>query len=168
MSALSSAAAFLKPWKDAYSNSTAISTTVVTIHIVSMLFAGGLAIAADRTTLRALRATADVQRAHLVELAAVHRPVLIAMAVLFASGVLLFTSDIETFATSPVFWGKMALIALLLANGAVLQRAETRLRAGDGIADGAAIWRRLRTSTWASLTLWTATAIIGVVLANVS
>jgi hypothetical protein len=140
---------------------------VITVHIISMLFAAGLAIAADRTTLRALRAGADVRRAHLEELAAVHRPVLIFLTLLFASGVLLFASDVETFATSPLFWGKMALIALLLVNGMVLQRTETGLR-GVGTEDSAPLWRRLRTSSYASLTLWSATAVIGVVLANVS
>ena len=38
MSALSSAAALLKPWKDAFSNSTAVSTTVITVHIIALLF----------------------------------------------------------------------------------------------------------------------------------
>ena len=169
MSALSSAAALLKPWKDAFSNSTAVSTTVITVHIIALLFAGGLAIAADRTTLRALRSSAEARRAHLEELAAVHRPVLSFLAVLFASGLLLLTSDIETFATAPLFWVKMSLLALLLINGAVLQRAEARLRR-DGNASEATSpgWRRLRTSTYVSLTLWTATAIAGIVLANIS
>jgi hypothetical protein len=168
MSALSRAADLLKPWNSAFSNSTAISTTVTTIHIVAMLYAAGLAIAADRTTLRALKATAESRSRQLEELAAVHRPVLIALTVLFASGVLLFTADLETFAVSPVFWIKLALIALLLINGAVLQRTEGRLRGGAQLDGASPLWRRLRTSTYASLTLWTATAIAGVVLANVS
>lgn len=169
MSVLSSATAVLKPWNEAFSNSTAISTTVVTVHIIALLFAGGLAIAADRTTLRAFRASNEIRTAHLVELAAVHRPVLIAIALLFTSGVVLFTSDIKTFATSPLFWVKMTLIAALLINGAVLQRTETRLRADNGTGDTASpLWRRLRVSSYASLTLWTITAIAGVVLANVS
>jgi hypothetical protein len=169
MSAFARLTDFLKPWNHAFSNSTAISTTVVTFHIIAMLFAGGLAIAADRTTLRALRTTTDVRRRQLEELAAVHRPVLIALAVLFTSGVLLATSDIETFALSPLFWLKLSLVTLLMINGAVLERTESRLRAGDAASDaGSPLWRRLRTSTYASLTLWTATAITGVVLANVS
>jgi hypothetical protein len=168
MSTLSRTAELLKPWNSAFSNSTAISTTVTAVHILAMLYAAGLAIAADRTTLRALKTTADARGRQLEELAAVHRPVLIALTTLFATGVLLFTSDIETFAVSPVFWVKMALIALLLINGAVLQRTETRLRAGAPLDGTSPLWRRLRTSTYASLTLWTVTAIAGVVLANVS
>jgi hypothetical protein len=169
MNILSSAATVLKPWKDAFSNSTSISTTVITVHIIALLFAGGLAIAADRTTLRAFRATSEARAAHLEELAAVHRPVLIALTLLFVSGVLLFTSDIETFATSPLFWAKMTLIVLLLVNGAVLQRTETGLRAASAGGDVTSpLWRRLRASSYASLTLWTLTAIAGVVLANVS
>jgi hypothetical protein len=169
MSALARISDVLKPWNTAFSNSTAISTTVTTVHIVALLFAGGLAIAADRTTLRALRASADARRRQLDELAAVHRPVLGFLALLFASGLLLATSDVETFATSPVFWVKLSLVTLLVINGAVLQRTEARLRSDDGPTDIASpLWRRLRISTYASLTLWTATAITGVVLANVS
>ena len=168
MSALTRLSDVLKPWNTAFSNSTAISTTVTTVHIIALLWAGGLAIAADRTTLRALRATADDRRRQLAELGAVHRPVLGFLFVLFVSGVLLAASDVDTFATSPVFWVKLTFVALLLINGAVLQRTEARLRAGDVSDPTAPLWRRLRTSTYASLTLWTLTAITGVVLANVS
>lgn len=166
MSILSRTAELLKPWNSAYSNSTAISTTVTTIHIVAMLYAAGLAIAADRATLRALKGTIDARSRQIEELAAVHRPVLIALSVLFASGVLLLAADIETFAVSVVFWVKLGLVALLLMNGAVLERTEARLRAGAQTDWASPLWRRLRTSSYASLTLWTATAVLGVVLAN--
>ncbi len=168
MSGLTGLADLLKPWNDAFSHSTAISTTVTTVHIIALLYAGGLAIAADRTTLRALNATTDARARQLEELAAVHRPVLIALTLLFASGVLLFTSDIETFAVSPVFWVKMSLLVLLLINGAVLQRTESQLRGGTAPDAASPLWRRLRTSSYASLALWTTIAIAGVVLANVS
>ena len=41
---------------------------------------------------------------------------------------LLTAADLETFATSPVFWVKLGLVTLLLANGLVLERTESRLR----------------------------------------
>ena len=163
----------LAPWQTLFSDSKVLSTAVVTVHIVALLFGGGLAVAADRVTLRAFRATrggavdraADEQQRLLAELGAVHRPVLIGLALLFVSGVLLAAADVKTYALSWVFWLKIALVALLLVNGIVLERAEARLRRGT--SDGTTgAWTRLRTATWASLVLWTATTVVGVALTN--
>jgi uncharacterized membrane protein YhaH (DUF805 family) len=90
------------------------------------------------------------------------------LAALFGSGVLLAAADVETFAASPAFWVKLALVALLVVNGAVLALTERRLRA-EGIAAGRLsedrpLWRRLRVSTFCSIALWTATAVAGTVL----
>ena len=156
----------LAPWQSVYSDSKVLATGVVAVHLVALLFGGGLAVAADRATLRAIRTGAaadDEARRLLAELGAVHRPVLIALAVLFVSGVLLAAADVKTYALAPVFWLKLALVALLLANGVVLERAESGLRHSAGDAGR---WRRLRAATWASLALWTATTVVGVALTN--
>lgn len=161
-----------EPWQSLYSNSKVVSGAVTFLHIAATMFAGGFAIASDRATFRVLRAPANTARgasraALLAELHDVHRPVLIGLAVLFVSGLLQATSDIETFGTSVVFWIKMALVALLLVNGAVLQRTETALRtpqtaAGD-VAQSA-LWARLRTVAITSIVLWTAIVLAGTVL----
>jgi uncharacterized membrane-anchored protein len=161
----------LAPWQSAYSDSKVISTGITTTHLAALFFGGGLAIAADRSTLR-INATHDGERAHqLRELRAVHRPVLIALAVLFATGVLIAAADLETYFASPVFWVKLGLVALLVANGAVLARTESRLRAlaSTGEAEPSrldTLWRRLRVSAIASLALWTATLVAGALLVN--
>ncbi len=95
-----------------------------------------------------------------------HRPVLVALALLVASGVLLAAADVKTYALSWVFWLKLALFVLLLVNGAVLERAAPGGAAGD--AGAASRWRRLRAATWASLALWTATTVVGVALTSVA
>ena len=166
-------ALLLAPWKTAFSDSRAISSTVTTAHLLALLFSGGLAVAADRSTLRLSRAAPEVQARHLSELHAVHVPVLVAMSVLFASGLLLAASDIETYVASWLFWVKLSLVALLVANGAMLTWHGRRLRAAStGGADHgdltARLWRRLRRSAIWSLTLWTATLVAGALLVNVS
>lgn len=150
------------PWHKAYADSNVISTAVTATHIVALLVGGGLAIGADRTTLRALkRQTPDWQN-HLAELHAVHRPVVVMLAVLFISGVAMAAADVETFATSPLFWLKLALVTLLLLNGFVLYRTEGRLQR----TLSAPLLDRLKLTTYLSLLLWVLTTIAGTVLTN--
>jgi hypothetical protein len=88
------------------------------------------------------------------------------------SGVLLALADVETFLPSWIFWLKLALVAALLANGALLMRAERALRedvnAPTSADDETILWSRIRTRAISSVLLWTATAIAGLVLSNVS
>jgi hypothetical protein len=161
-------AQFLSPWQSIYSNSKVVSGSVTFIHLAGLLFAGGFAVAADRATLRASRSTPE-QRLHaLNELDAVHRPVLAGLGVIFASGVLQFTADVETFATSPVYWTKMSLVALLLVNGYVLKRTETILRTGGEGQQHDPLWNRLRTTSIVSVVLWTAIVLAGTILNSIS
>lgn len=158
-------AALAEPWKSLYSDHAAVSATVMFLHLAALVVGGGLAIAADRATLRAWRGDAVARARQLGELGLTHRPVLVALAVVFASGALLFLADVETFATSPVFWVKMGLVALLLANGAVMTRAEQSLRRDEATAHGA-LWGRLRVHALLSVGLWLATLFAGTVLAG--
>ena len=162
MSIVATLAHALEPWKSLFSDSKAVASIVTGVHLVGLLFGG-------RSTLRALRRAPADRAMALTELHAVHRPVLIALVMLFASGVALATADIENFLSSPYFYLKLTVVALLLANGAVLERTERSLRRG-AVGDGAEIrlWRRLRTTSRLSLFLWTCTVVAGTVLANVS
>jgi hypothetical protein len=158
----------LSPWQSAYSNSKAVSSAVFFAHVAGLLFGGGFAVAADRATLRAIRATPAQRLQTLVELDAVHRPVLVGLSLLFASGLLQLAADIETFAASPVYWIKMGLVVLLLANGYTLKRTETLLRVRNGGEPHDPLWARLRLTAISSLVLWTSIVLAGTVLNNVS
>jgi hypothetical protein len=158
----------LGPWQSTYSNSKTVSGAVTFLHLAGLLFGGGFAVAADRATLRAVRAAPARRLQVLGDLDAVHRAVLIGLGVLLMSGVLQLTADIETYATSPIYWTKMALVGLLLANGYVLKRTETTLRArGDGgLRDP--LWSRLRVTAITSVVLWTAIVLAGTMLLSTS
>lgn len=155
---------WLLPWNHVFAHSKWVAGTVTGSHIISLMFGGGLAIAADRTTLRVDRADSEARDEQIREIRAVHAPVLVSLVVLLVSGVLLGASDVETFLPSIWFWIKIALVALLMINGSVLALTERRL--GGGLTDGG--WTRLRTLAWASIALWTATAVVGIVLSNIS
>jgi hypothetical protein len=158
----------LEPWKSRYANSTALSLTITTTHLFALLIGGGLAIAADRSTLRALRTgRTPWEREHqLGELCYLHRPVLIGLMVVLVSGLLIAAADVETFAVSPVFWAKMVLVLLLIINGTMLARAERKLVATFKVKQepSADMWTKLRLATWASLILWVLTAAAGALL----
>ena len=153
------------PWESLYANSTIVSSSVTTLHIVTLVLSGGLAIAADRMTLRALRDPVSDRAHHLRELRAVHRPVVAALLLLLVSGALLAAADVETFAASALFWVKMGVVVLLLVNGALLVRAERRLERGLA-ANAERGWRSLGLYARVSLSLWIVITVLGVVLTN--
>jgi hypothetical protein len=157
----SALARLAEPWNNLYSDSKVVSATVVFLHLVPLLLAGGTALSADRATLRASRGSAEDRTRQLGELARVHALVLGGLALSFASGVLLFLSDVDEFLGSPFFWIKLGFVGLLLLNGFMMTRTERAL-AGGG--NETALWARLRTISILSLTLWIATTLAGVVL----
>src|SRR6202000_2140743 len=97
------------------------------LHIMALVIGGGLAIAADRLTLRVSPGDSVARRLQLREVRSVHGIVLVHVILLFVTGVLLAAADVETFLTSWIFWLKIALVALLVVNGAALTRIETKL-----------------------------------------
>src|ERR1700759_4636375 len=121
----------LKPWSDFYGHSKLTETIVVFTHIGGLLFGGGIAIANDRATLRALARPVEDRAAQRHELSTAHRAVLVGITLIALSGVALVTSDIETFWGSPIYWTKMALVVALLLNGVLITRAETALDHDD-------------------------------------
>jgi len=161
------------PWKDVYDNSTALATAIIALHLTSLLVGGGLAIAADRATLRVsagLGDNFDARRRQVAELATVHRPILAALTILFVTGIALTAADLETYVQSPIYWIKFGFIVLLLANGLVMTRTEQTLGANADLAPekSSSLWRRLRWSAWTSIALWITTLVLGTALVNLA
>jgi len=146
-------------WAHFYHHTVAVSATLTFLHLAGILLGGGLAVATDRASLRLSPATGPDWAQELDRLASVHRWVLAGLALIFASGFLMMLTDVETFATSGVFWTKMGLITLLLGNGFVRMRVETALR--QGLVAG---WERFRRTSVASLVLWFLILLAGALL----
>ena len=153
-----------EPWAAYYGDSPALQTGMTFAHLAGVLFGGGLAIASDAVTLRAARA--HEKRAQLRHISKVHRSVLTGLGITFLSGVLMAAADLEFLGTSKVFWTKMALIGLLLANGAIIERTESALNAtGTRFRER---WTRLQTTAIVSLALWFAVVLTGTMLVDAS
>lgn len=165
-STTSALARLLEPWAHLYADSKVLATIVTFGHVASLLMAGGLAVATDRATLRALRLAAAERGRHLEDLGGVHRLVVGGLALSVITGVLLFASDVETFIGSPIFWLKMAMILVLLGNGYTMTRSENALRADA--AEASPAWGRLRRAALLSVALWYAITLAGVALVNVA
>jgi len=158
----SSLVSLFEPWASYYSDSHLAQTVVTFAHIGGLVVGGGAAIAADRGT---LRMASDVdRRRHLLEIGQMHRLVITSLVVVVISGVLLFGSDIESHWESPIFWTKMLLVVLLLANGARMQGIEKKA-ARDSVVS-TAHWSAFRGTAITSLVLWLAITLAGVALIN--
>lgn len=156
---------FAKPWAKFYSKSTPAQTVILFAHLAGLLGGGGIAVAADRAIWKARSATDDVRARILAEVSGVHRSVIIGLVVAMVSGALMTAADVETYVTSPVWWGKMGAVALLLANGAWLRSIERAAPRTTGVAP--ALWAKLTLSSRLSFTLWFAVVLIGVMLGNI-
>lgn len=165
--------AFAEPWRRVFAHSPLLSTVILFGHLGGLLAAGGLTVAADRATLRLdPRDDAD-RRRHLAELEQMRGLVWGAFAIALLCGALLFLADVEAFAASPIFWTKMGLVLLLVANALVTSRMDSALRRdADASATSTAPdrharrWRRRRAGALASAVLWFGLVLAGTALAS--
>jgi hypothetical protein len=152
----------LQSWMSVYANHPALRTAIEFVHIGGLVVGGGCAITADLATIRAARDSDATRASQLQLLGRTHRLVALGLVALATSGLLLFAADVETFLYSRVFWLKMALMVLLLGNGALLRRGERRVTRGEPQA-----WTRLHYAAVTSLVLWFLTTLAGAALPNI-
>lgn len=165
MTVIQQIAQLVAPWADFYNGSSVAQSAVNFGHFGGMMAAGGLALATDRSTLRAAGPGGD-KAGYLRELSAVHPLVVGALGVTALSGLLMFAADLEALALMPVFWLKLGLVGVLLLNGYQMVRTERILERGDAAAPKG--WRRLRAASLVSLALWFTVVLVGSILPNVS
>jgi hypothetical protein len=155
----------MKPWARFYSKSTPAQNLILFAHLAGLLGGGGLAIAADRAIWKARTAAGDARARLLADIAAVHRPVIIGLVFAVVSGALMTAADVETYLTSPVWWVKICVVVLLLANGAWLRSVERAAMRTPSVAPAA--WAKVTLASRLSLTLWFAVVLVGVALGNI-
>jgi hypothetical protein len=148
-------------WARLYADSKLVSTGVMYVHLAGLLLGGGAAVAADRATLKAAREAEPARSDHLAFLGTVHAVAIAGLAMLAASGAAMLLADLDTFWSARVFWIKMSLIVLLLANGLLLRQAEQLARTLPHRA-----WRQLKATSVVSLVLWFATLLAGTILGS--
>ena len=150
-----------QPWADFFGSSDAVQVLVTFLHIGGVVLAGGLALAGDRSTFRVSKRPTEVRREHIAELGALHGPVIWSLGVVIVSGAALLLADVEALLPSVLFWAKMILFAVLLANGLMLRSAERELVAEP---DNPRAWGRLRWASGRSVALWGVVLLMGVLL----
>jgi hypothetical protein len=164
--------AFVEPWRRLYAQSPLLSTLILFGHLGGLLAAGGLAVAAERATLRLDPSDDAERRRHLADLERLRAPIWSAFGVAVVSGALLFFADVEAFAASRIFWTKMSLVGLLMATTLLTARQDTALRREGyaGAPDGTIVrerrWRRRRAGAIATGLLWFGLVLVGAALAS--
>lgn len=151
----------LDTWASIYANSAWLRSGISFAHVGALLGGGGLAIAADVGTLKALGRGHDSLMLELRRLRDVHRTVIVSLAVVLSSGALLMAADIDAYLASTAFWIKMALVVALVVNGVVLLRVSAGASRGTRTAG-----QGLRVVSLLSLILWFTTTLMGAVLPN--
>ena len=154
-------AALLASWESIYANSAVLRTVIAFAHIAGLVAGGGAAIVADRAALFIRRRPAAERALVLTGIRNTHRVVIAGLAAIIVSGSLLLAADSETLLHSWVFWTKMALLLLLLVNGALVGYAERKASAGSAQA-----WSWIAWTAAASLALWMLTTLAGAALPN--
>lgn len=148
-------------WAALYSGSAVLRTMVSFVHVAGLVSGGGAAIVADRATLRATRPGMVVTPDQIDGILGAHRIVVAGLAAVIASGVLLFAADVQTYAVSKLFWIKMAMVVVLMINGAILVGAGQRAKSSGRTP------RTLRWTAAVSLAFWFLTTLAGAGLPNI-
>jgi len=148
-------------WARIYADTKLVSIGVMYLHLAGLLLGGGAAVAADRETLKAAREPEPARADHLAFLGTVHTIAITGLGMLAVSGAAMLLADLETFWSTKVFWIKMSLVVLLLANGLLMRQGEQLARTMPERA-----WRQLKMSSIASLVLWFAILMASTILAS--
>ena len=126
----------VESWASYYEAHRFVSVGIRYLHIAGLIIGGGTALATDRHVFRAARGSAADHTLALGVLGASHTVVIPALTVVILSGILMTAADTSTFLASRLYWLKMGLVVLLMANGLFLVMAEAAARRADEREEG--------------------------------
>jgi hypothetical protein len=147
-------------WSSYYGNHQLVSVAIRFLHLSGLVLGAGTGLFADRQVLSAVRAGSQEREAVLTTVNRAHAHVVSWIIVVGSTGILMTAADPATFLVSKLYWVKMTLVALLIANGVAMLYAERRTRQ-IGIGAG---WPRLVIVSTISAILWLATLFLGTLL----
>jgi len=148
-------------WASYYADRKMVSAAVTSVHLAGILLGGGLSVASDRASFYLVPDVECLQR-DLGRLYAVHKWVIGGLGLTISTGLLMLFADLHTYVTSPLYWTKMGLFVLLLANGTL------RLRAEIALQHGRTAWRAFHRTSAASMVLWFMVLLCGAFLTTIS
>ena len=151
------------PWSSVYEDSKVLISLTRFMHLAGLLLGGGAAVAFDRASILAVKEGPEYRSHHLAQLRRVHRVVIAGLVLIVVSGLMMVTSDLESFVAARTYWIKMALVVALVANGYLIIRVEKRLR-----PDAQAGWTTLGVTSRISFVLWFSIVLAGSVLVLVA
>lgn len=147
-------------WSSYYDHHQIVSVTIRFLHLAGLVMGGGTGLFADRQVLRAARSALAEREAVLVTLSRAHAHVISWILIVGITGVLMTAADTATFLESKLYWIKMILVGLLIANGVALFFVEGRTRRLGAATE----WPRLVVVSSISAVLWLATLFLGTLL----
>ncbi len=145
-------------WSEYYSNHRAVSVLIRFLHLAALVSAAGPALAADQRILTAAKRGGRNREEILAALQPLHVRIVVCLSIVAATGILMTAADLATFLSSWLYWTKMSLVTLLVANGVLIIAAERRV-GRLGVTTG---WRRLTIASGLSALLWLAILYVGV------
>ena len=143
-----------------FNDAPGVATGTTVVHLLAMLWSGGISVATDRQLLRADANDASRRTQVVREVTGAHAAVIAGLVASVLTGLAMAAADAETYVVSPVYWAKMAAFAALLVNGVLMTRVEGRA------ASDATAFRRLRTHGTVSFVGWVTLCVLGVLLVN--
>jgi hypothetical protein len=147
----------LASWSSYYGDHQIASVSIRSLHLAGLIVGGGTAISADWQVLRAAMRGVEQRASTLARLAASHTVVVASLVLVVASGAAMTAADTETFLQSRLFFVKLALFGVLLANGlGVVFFERAAARTGRGKA-----WAGLTLVSATSLALWLLLLFVG-------
>jgi hypothetical protein len=153
-------------WAEYYRTHDVAQLAAAFGHLLAIAYAARFALAGDAAALRLTSGVNHHARRAVADLATIrgaHVHVLSALSFALLTGLAQLLAQLAYLPASGVFWIKMSMLVLLLANGRIIQVTSARY----DHADGRSMDMRLRAAAIRSIVLWCFIVLLGLLLTTV-